>query len=295
MCRLFGFRSAAESGAHASLLEAENALRAQSTKHPDGWGIGWFTDGEAYVVKSGATAHSCERFEHASRRLTSETFLVHVRRATVGVVDHLNAHPFRLGRWLFAHNGTIFGMDQLGPWLAARTHEGLARLVLGDTDSERLFYYLLTAMANAGLDHTGRRPSNAAALRSVVREALMDLDREATVLGLERPILNVLLTDGREFLGHRAGMPLFLSTQKLRCSDFDTCQAIKICMEHTRPSSGKVNHMLLASEPIAISDNVWEELDDGTTVVLTGDFTMEMQGPPPHWIAPVLPERYRSA
>ena len=112
MCRLFGFRSAIPSGAHRSLLEAENALSSQSTKHPDGWGIGWFVDDDAYIIKSATAAHACARFRKASSRLKSHTFVVHVRKATVGTLDHLNAHPFRFGRWLFAHNGTIFEFEK---------------------------------------------------------------------------------------------------------------------------------------------------------------------------------------
>ena len=65
MCRLFGFRSAQPSTAHRSLAQAENALAQQSLQHPDGWGIGWFVDDDAYVVKSANAAHACERFQNA--------------------------------------------------------------------------------------------------------------------------------------------------------------------------------------------------------------------------------------
>jgi predicted glutamine amidotransferase len=47
VCRLFGFRSSVPSQPHRSLMDAENALAAQSLRHPDGWGIGWFADGDA--------------------------------------------------------------------------------------------------------------------------------------------------------------------------------------------------------------------------------------------------------
>lgn len=297
MCRMFGFRSAVPSRAHRSLIEAENALAAQSTQHPDGWGIGWFVDDDAYVLKSSSAAHACERFQRASARLMSHTFLVHVRRATVGVVDHINAHPFRFGRWLFAHNGTLFGFDDvLRPWLESRILPHFRPLVLGDTDSEHLFYYLLSELDRAGVDKAGHDPADARIVGQVVREALLGLDALARQRDLERPIANVLLTDGRLMVGHRAGMPLLLSTQKRHCPDFDTCPATsKVCLEFKRPSVLPVNHLLIASEPIGGSENLWEDLPDGSTVVLDERFRLHQLPAPEGWIAPELPERYRIA
>ena len=94
------------------------------------------------VIKSATAAHASERFRKASSRLTSHTFLVHVRKATVGALDHLNAHPFRFGRWLFAHNGTVFSYDSLHDWVTERIDPDLMPLILGDTDSEAVFFYL---------------------------------------------------------------------------------------------------------------------------------------------------------
>ena len=294
MCRLFGFRSAVPSKAHRSLVIAENALGAQSRLHPDGWGIGWFEDEEAYVIKSANAAHACDRFQRASTVLTSQTFLVHVRRATVGVTDHLNAHPFRHGRWLFAHNGTLFEFDRLAPWLRERTLERFEPLILGDTDSERLFYFLLSRLVQAGVSRTGRDPSDAALVASVVRQALLELDEAAVQLGILRPIVNVLLTDGRIFIAHRAGMPLHISTQKHVCPDFATCtEPSKVCMLARRPADLPVNHLLVASEPIATEENRWEPLADGSTLALDAAYRLATTPPPAGWTAPILPEEYR--
>jgi glutamine amidotransferase len=272
------------------LLEAENALSTQAQRHPDGWGIGWFVDDGAHVVKSSTAAHACERFRRASQRLESHTFIVHVRRATVGTVDHLNAHPFRFGRWLFAHNGTIFGFDEcLRAWMLARTSERFHPLILGDTDSEHLFFYLLTALDRAGVDRTGEVLPDAAAVSGVLRSALGVLTTRALDHGTHRPIINVLMTDGRIFVAHRAGMPLFLSTQKTFCADFDSCaEPSKVCMLGERPNA-PVNHLLIASEPIDETENRWEELADGATVYLQDDFTFGKVDPPRDWIAPFLP------
>lgn len=290
---MFGFRSAVPSKAHQSLVAADNALGAQSRLHPDGWGIGWFVDEEAYVIKSANAAHACDRFNRASGRLESHTFLVHVRRATVGLTDHANAHPFRHGRWLFAHNGTLFDFPLVQPWLVEQTDPDFVPLILGDTDSERLFYFLLSRLRAAGVDRTGRTPCDAMLVGRIVREALADLDVAAQERGARRPIVNILLTDGRAFIAHRAGMPLLLSTQKSFCPEFQTCpEPTKVCMELVRPDA-PVNHMLVASEPIGTSENRWEDLADGTTVILDERFRLTLVAPVAGWIAPELPEEFR--
>lgn len=296
MCRLFGFRSAVPSRAHRSLLEAENALSSQSQRHPDGWGIGYFVDSDAYVLKAGTSAHGSKRFAKASARLMSHTFVVHVRRATVGSIDHLNAHPFRFGRWLFAHNGTVFAFNEgVRDWMLERTEDVYHPLVLGDTDSEHLFFYLLTAMRRSGLDPSGHAPSHALVAGRAIRDALRALDELARQRGHDRPIVNVLMTDGRTFVAHRAGMPLMLSTQKIQCADFPTCTAMKVCMEPVRPAGFPVNHLLVASEPIGNDENRWEDVPDGGTVILDGQFNLTMMDPIDGWTAPELPAEFRTA
>ena len=295
MCRLFGFRSAVPSRAHKSLLHAENSVVEQSRLHPHGWGIGWFAGEEACVVKSGNAAHDCERFLRASSALSSHTMVVHVRRATVGVVDHMNAHPFQFGRWVFAHNGTVFGMEEgLREWMEEQIDEGFRPMLLGDTDSECLFWFLLSALTDNGVDHSGRRPSDPDVVADIVRRALRAVDEEAQQRGLDRPIVNCILTNGTLFFAHRAGMPLFLSTQKHFCPDFETCpEPSKVCMELVRPAGHPVNHLLVASEAIGADENRWEPVPDGGSVLLRPDFTLKQLAPPEGWQTPELPERYR--
>ena len=291
---MFGFRSAVPSRAHRSLLDAENALAAQSRRHPHGWGIGWFVEDEAYVLKSATAAHASDRFQRMSARLTSHTFLVHVRRATVGHVDHVNAHPFRFGRWLLCHNGTLFSFDAIRDWVLERIAPARRPLIVGDTDSEHLFHLLLTRLEAEGVDPTGRQPSDARIVGRVLRELALELDELARERGLERPIINLLLTDGRSLVAHRAGMPLFIATQKRHCADFHTCpEPSKVCMLLKRPDSHPVNHLLVASERIGESENIWEEMSDGETIVLDPDYFLHRTEPPEGWTAPVLPERYR--
>ncbi len=282
MCRLFGFRSNVTSRAHRSLMEAENALVEQSNKHPDGWGIGYFIQRDAYILKSEEPAHESERFRLASSRLQSHAFVVHVRRATVGVKDYMNSHPFRFGRWILAHNGTIFSFDKLRDWVVERIRPEQRPLIFGTTDSEHLFHYLLTALAEAGVDPTGHDPIDAPVAAAALRGAVDALYVEASRIAEDHPIVNFILTNGETFFAMRAGKELYLSTQKVRCSDAETCpEPNKVCLEAARPGP-KVNHLIVSSERIGDED-IWECMDQGQLVWLDAAFQLGFLDPPPNF------------
>jgi glutamine amidotransferase len=286
---MFGFRSVLSSRPHRSLVAAENALAAQARTQPDGWGIGWFDQEDAQVVRSASAAHACQHFLRASQRLESHTFLVHLRKATVGSAHALNAHPFRSGSWLFCHNGTLHGFRQLQPWMISDTPAELARRVLGETDSEHLFYWLLGRLERAGIDPRGRQPADSDQVAALVRQALLDLDQRASQEGLPRPLLNVLLTDGRLLFAHRAGLPLHASSQKRFCPDVFDCPAPhRGCLRAQPAPDRPVNHLLVASEPIAQRENHWWELSDGESLLLDERFSLRRMAPPPGWTPPPL-------
>jgi glutamine amidotransferase len=286
MCRLFGFRSSVLSRAHRSLVEAQNALRHQAREHRDGWGIGYFHGPEAFLLKSEAGAAADDSFARASERLASHTFVVHVRRATVGAVNAVNVHPFRCRRWVFAHNGTVFGFDRLGPRLAEQTPDHLRRRVLGTTDTETLFHWLLARLESAGVDACGQSPVDPARLGAVLAEAVLSLRAHAEQEGAEQPIVNFILTNGSVFAANRHGRELFLATQKFHCRDAGTCAADKICLGAERPphpaGGQRVNHLIVASERIGDEDR-WEEVPDGELLVLSQDFRLT-RGAVEHWV-----------
>ena len=305
MCRLFGFRSNVPSRAHRSLMEAENAVACQAQRHQDGWGIGYFLGQDAYVHRSEAGAASDARFQRISQRLRSHTFVVHVRNATVGDVDAFNSHPFRHGAWMFAHNGSLFGFEQLQPRLLDDTDPDLRDLIFGATDSEHLFYFLLTALRRAGLPVDGRGTVDVTLAAETLRLALCRVFAAAEALDLEPPKINFILTNGETFFAQRAGMELYLATQKLACIDLQTCQEPnKVCMNTTplpslpslslRPGirSRRCNHLLVASEPLS-GEDVWEEVPEGWMISLDPALRLRLHPPPApfrvSWPPPLQP------
>ncbi len=291
MCRLFGFRSSVESSAHRSLVAAENAMVNQAADNPHGWGIGYFVGRDAYILKSDDAAHTSERFRLASSRLRSQTFVVHVRRATVGGTDYLNSHPFRFGRWVFAHNGTVFDFERLHEWMMSHIPERRRALILGTTDSEHTFHYLLSALEAEGFDAYGHQPLVEVDRAAQVLHAAVDriYEKALEVQASDHPIVNFILTDGEAMFAQRAGKELYFATQKHSCSDFGTCaEPNKFCMLAARPEA-PVNHLIVSSERIGDEDR-WEAIEQGHMVYLSRDFRIGHLGKLPSYRASLLAE-----
>jgi Predicted glutamine amidotransferase len=172
------------------------AFRPRAERNRSGWGVGWYENGEARVVKE---ARRADESEKAAALIadppSSHLFIVHVRRATVGPIADRNTHPFvgsLWGRdWMFAHNGTVRNLARL----PLREYE-----VIGDTDSEVAFYYLLTRLAQLDPDASDERRA------AEVLEGARALSRDGQA--------NFLLTDGRNLYAYYDGHMTFHFLQR---------------------------------------------------------------------------------
>ncbi len=143
MCRLFGLHADTHvATATFWLLGAPDSLSQQSHRNPDGTGLGVFeADGTPVLHKEPIAAWQDTDFATEAHDMTGTTFVAHVRYASTGSLEVRNTHPFLQDGRIFAHNGVVEGLDVLD----ARLRElGVADLVLGETDSERIFA-LITA------------------------------------------------------------------------------------------------------------------------------------------------------
>jgi len=262
MCRLFGFRSVIPSQVHRSLLAAENALGVQSNLHPDGWGVAFYIDGAPHVTRSPSTALGDALFHRLSGVVASETVLAHVRKATQGDKTVFNCHPFQHGRWVFAHNGDIPRFEELRPALLELVDQRLRRFVMGDTDSEVVFFVFMSEIGRAaGPGQRPELPHAMAALRSTVKRVRELCDGRP---GVDAALLTLMATDGENLVATHGGKELYFSTYKTRCSDRDNCPSLSSACE--APSqSGVVNHFIVSSEPLQ-GENVWLPLEAGDIV-----------------------------
>ena len=102
-------------------------------------------------------------FVHEARQAESSAFVAHVRLASTGGRTVQNTHPFAMDGRVMAHNGGFGDLarleSELGPY---------ARLVLGDTDSER-YFALITKETDA---HGGDVGAGITAAASWIAERL---------------------------------------------------------------------------------------------------------------------------
>ncbi len=151
---MFAFKSRVSLKVQRSLVKAENALQIQSSEHPHGWGIAYYLTGQRcpHEVRSVNSAFSDERFRRVSEFLTANAVVAHVRKATVGDLTPENTHPFHWEGWTFCHNGTLFGYSQIEDQLRTRLKPRFLSCIQGSTDSEMLFYLVLSTLEEAGFD-----------------------------------------------------------------------------------------------------------------------------------------------
>lgn len=138
----------------AVLYEPSNSIIHQSKKshmgyeptNGDGFGIGWFVDGvsEPLKYRSVLPAWNDKNLIEITKNLTSSCFIAHVRATTGTPVQQTNCHPFRFGKWLFAHNGLVNKWALVKRELTFAIDPSLYPHIQGSTDSEVLFYLALT-------------------------------------------------------------------------------------------------------------------------------------------------------
>jgi glutamine amidotransferase len=249
MCRLLGIACSEPTEFRIVLSEAPRSLAYLSRQHPDGWGIAVF-DGRQdrwQVDKGLRAAGEDERFHTLAVGSRGEILVSHVRQKTVGETTLPNTHPFQRGRWVFAHNGTIKDID----WVKTRISSERLAEVAGETDSEILFAWLLTALDAAGV--TGE-PASTATDRAVFHAARAA--RERSGFGA----FNFLLSNGSTTYAHRFGRSMFL----LERIPSDALRPRRTSCDGTTyetPWSGHRTAIFVASENM--TDEPWATIDEG--------------------------------
>lgn len=270
MCRLYGFRSSVLSQVHHSLVAADNALALQSERHPDGWGVGFYVDRYPHLIKSAKKALADALFREISAVVATRTLLAHIRQATVGRNSVFNSHPFQHGPWCFAHNGEIAGFEksaELRAQLFAEIDPRFRGYVFGQTDSEYAFYLFLSRLARKTEDihHEGvTLNATLSALKETVDVLTNTTDR---IIG-EPSRLTFLFTNGSLLVGYRYRRELLFSTYKTRCPERASCPAYEAAKCEAEVKEGIVKHLIVTSEHIAPTPNVWKELQDGEFVAV---------------------------
>jgi glutamine amidotransferase len=239
MCRLLGIVSAEVVSHRLPLDAAPRSLAELSPDHPHGWGLA-VSDGHRRwdVYRATGCAKDDDRFHDLADRARGRLLVAHIRNRTIGLSTLENTHPFQRGRWVFAHNGTI---SDTAP-LDRHTSAARRREIQGETDSERLFAFLLTALdqagAAAGVSHGASGAADDA------------LHRATLVLRAQPGAANFLVSDGEVLYAFRYGRSLHL----LQRSGGRRQAAVAVASE--RPT-----------------DEPWAEVAEGTLLRIDGGAT----------------------
>jgi glutamine amidotransferase len=161
---------------HNLIDQSMSSRSAETPTNGDGFGVGWYgarpTPG---LFRSLRPAWNDFNLRDLAAQIDTRLFLAHVRATSLATVQETNCHPFRHGRWLFVHNGEIFGVEKVRQELLGMIDPSIFTEILGTTDSELMFYLALTlgleqdplgALARmAGLvERTGRQHGEAESL-----------------------------------------------------------------------------------------------------------------------------------
>lgn len=186
MCELFGASFKVPQEVKTELQE----FYRHSIHHPHGWGLVRRKKDEIEIIREPVRAID----SHMLPNLIEETgaqkdMLAHIRLATVGATKPQNCHPFQgvdaSGRtWIMIHNGTIYSSKTLMKYLDQQK---------GDTDSERVFLYLLDLMNQAYKDK--QKELTLKERFAVVEQLVKELSN--------RNKLNLMIYDGEVLYVHK--------------------------------------------------------------------------------------------
>jgi predicted glutamine amidotransferase len=248
MCELMALCLDRPAAANFSIRE----FGSRDAQNMDGWGLAWYPDQSAALIKEPVSWRASEHtgFLEKYHALKSTIFIAHVRHKTVGGrPTHADTHPFLqelCGRhFIFAHNGTLTGLDQQYPLRRFQS--------LGATDSEYAFCVLMTQLARHG-----RHLSTMSDFRW--------MHRRLTRLN-ESGELNCLMSDGHSlFAYHDAAAYKGLSWSKVNierhhAKHFEDSE-MHLAVESAQPISG----VSIATHPLATTG--WQSFEPGELMVL---------------------------
>jgi len=185
MCQLFAVSAAKPLKINPEL----ERFLMNSRVHKHGWGYANFDGHNVYIKREAIPAYeSGYAASLLAAPLSVQNAFFHIRYATVGSVDILNAHPLAamdlMGRtWTVIHNGTIFDCPKLDGYYHSQS---------GDSDTERILLHLIWRINEKAMH--SRVPLSDEQRFAIVNEVLTEI--------ADGNKLNIILNDGDVFYVH---------------------------------------------------------------------------------------------
>ena len=248
---------------HSLIDQSLNAKLGTHTTNGDGFGVGWYGEGEEPALYRGINpAWNDQNLRELSRHIRSGTIFAHIRASTGTPVQHTNCHPFRHGKWLWMHNGQIAGFTEVKRELVLAVDPELYPYIRGSSDTEVFFFLALTF----GLEQD---PPEA------VARAVGFIEEVCARGGIEDPMrMSVAVSDGSSAWAFRyasEGVPpsLYYSTEVATLRK----QLPDISIFRTLSDQSR----LIVSEPLGELAGAWNEVP-ASTVAMIREGEYELQG-----------------
>jgi len=130
---------------HSLIDQSLHSKLGAETTNGDGFGVGWYDATPVPgVFRSTEPAWNDQNLHELAGHVSSHLFFAHIRAAIGSPVQQSNCHPFRHGRWLWMHNGSVGGFAAVKRDLVLAVDESLFPEIKGSTDTEILFYLALS-------------------------------------------------------------------------------------------------------------------------------------------------------
>ncbi|MFF3334989.1 class II glutamine amidotransferase [Streptomyces sp. NPDC002888] len=236
---------------HSLIDQSLHSRLGVETTNGDGFGIGWYASelDTPAVYRDIGPAWNNRNLREIADHVRSPHFFAHIRASTGTAVQQTNCHPFRHGRWMWMHNGSIADFHLIRRDLAVAVDAELFPGIEGSTDSETMFYLALTF----GLEED---PPGAVARMAGFVEAT------GRRHGVEFPLqMTIAVTDGERMWAFRystqgASRSLYYSTE------VETLRALHPDLTFLREVSDETR--LIVSEPLGDLPGAWNEVPESS-------------------------------
>ncbi|NTW14470.1 MAG: hypothetical protein HGA31_05585 [Candidatus Moranbacteria bacterium] len=227
---LTGFRRLAEYG---------NIPAGSAKGHKDGWGLVTIANGrpekEFHSAKDAFADPFYADAVDAIAVAEPRAIMGHLRKAFVGAGTLENTQPYLSEAYAMCHNGTVFKADDI-------PLEHSENLIRGESDSERLFYFLV------------ERVRDGETCRDDLESAIGDIAAHH-----DYTAMNLLFSDGRQLLAHRN---VNMDNADVRECDLESYYSLFLGTER----SGRFS--IICSEALPLDGVTWRLLENRETVTI---------------------------
>ncbi len=254
---------------HSIIHQSYHAKERIEPLNGDGFGIGWYAPqfcSTPALFKEVSPAWSNQNLKDIARVTKSSCIFAHVRAATIGGQStRANCHPFSWKKYLFMHNGTVFGFEKIRRLLRRGLSDEAYNLIKGNTDTEHIFALFIDLIKPL-------KSPTAEQLANALMGAIRKIETLKDQVGLETPSsLNLVISDGQSMVatryvssGEGANSLYILTGSQLSCED-GQCSM----------DEGS-NAVLVVSEPLSNSPR-WQKIGNNHLITVDRDRNISVQ------------------